>query len=112
MNYVELAWNFLNTPVGYMVSGFIILFVLNKVFDSRPGWAKYEGFMITAIKAAEKFIPNDTENKSLQKADKAIEYFIKSYEKAKGKAPSKKLLDQVKMGLPIVHHKIEDKPKV
>lgn len=107
MEYVEMAWGLMNTPMGFAISGFIILFVINKIFDKRPGWSKYEGFMISAIRQAEKWIPNDTDSNVLGKADKALEYFIKSYEKAKGKKPSKKVLADVQNGMSIVHHKIE-----
>lgn len=107
MDILILVWEFLQTGTGMMVSGFIILFMLNKIFDAKPSWKKYEGFMIAAIKQAEKWVPDGTGNKGLQKADKALKYFIESYEKAKGKTPSRKLLSDVQNGMPIVHHKID-----
>ena len=67
--------------------------------------------MISAVKAAEKFIPKETESKGLAKADAALDYFIKSYEKAKGKKPSKKLITDVILGLPVVHEKVETNTK-
>ena len=109
MEYLQMAWTFLNTPVGYMVSGFIFLFILNKIFDKRPGWKKYEGFMIDAVRKAEGWIKDDNDSPILNKADAALQYFIKSYEAAKGKRPKDSLISEVKNGLPIVHNAIEDK---
>lgn len=100
-------WQIINSPIGYSVFGFFLLFVINKIFDAKPKWAKYEGLMISAIKNAEKWIPNDSDSGILNKADKALDFFIKSYEKAKGKSPSMKLKQHVQLGLPIVHDKVE-----
>ena len=107
MDYLYMIWSFLNTPLGYVISGFIILFIINKIFDAKPSWAKYESLMIGAIKMAENFIPDGTENKGLAKADKALEYFITSYTKAKGKPPSKKVIQNAMLGMSSVHEKIE-----
>ena len=106
MNY-ELIWNIVNSPIGYTIGGFIILFIINKVFAAKPGWAKYEGPIISAIKWAEKAIDDETENAGMEKADKALKYFIKSYTEARGKKPSDKIIEQVQLGMPIVHDKIE-----
>jgi len=107
MDILKLIITFLHTPLGWTVSGFLILFVINKIFSAKPGWAKYEGWMISAVKFAEKAIPDDAENGGLAKANSALQYFIESYRKAKGKEPSKKLVEQVNLGLPIVHDKLE-----
>ena len=107
MQYIETIWNLMNTPIGLSVCGFILIFCLNKLFSAKPGWAKYEGFMISAVKQAEKWIPNDTENQALSKADKALEYFINAYEKGKGKSPSIKMKKEVMLGMSIVHDKLE-----
>jgi len=108
MDYIQIIMNFLNTPTGLTILGGIILFVINKIIDKRPGWAKYEGWMINAVKIAEKWTPNDS-NGFLGKADKAMELFIKSYETAKGKPPSKRLLADVSNGMAVVHHDISTK---
>lgn len=107
MQYVEMLWNLMNTPMGITFSGFIILFIINKIFGAKPAWAKYEGWVISAIKFAEKAVDDKTENAGLEKADKALKYFIDAYTKAKGKQPSQKLINEVQAGIPIVHDKIE-----
>lgn len=103
----ETIITFMNTPIGYAIAGFIILFVINKIFSAKPRWAKYEGYMISAVKFAEKAIGDKTENAGLARADSALKYFIKSYTEAKGKKPSTKLIEKVQEGLPIVHDKLE-----
>lgn len=106
MNY-ELIWNLINSPIGWSISGFIILFIINKIFAAKPGWAKYEGPIISAIKWAEKSIDDKTENAGMQKADAALKFFIRSYTDAKGKKPSDKIIKEVQLGMPIVHDKLE-----
>lgn len=106
MNY-ETIFNLINSPIGWSVAGFIILFTINKIFSAKPAWAKYEGPIISAIKWAEKAIDDKTENAGMAKADKALKFFIQSYTEAKGKKPSAKIIEQVQLGMPIVHDKIE-----
>jgi len=103
----DMIWEFAQSDPGLMLIGTLILFVINFIYKSKPGWAKYEGWMIQAAKQAEKWIPNDTDNEILSKADKALDIFIKSYTKAKGKAPGKRLVNEVVQGFSIVHDKLE-----
>lgn len=103
----ETILGLLNSPIGYAIVGFIILFVINKIFDAKPQYAKYEGWIISAIKMAEKAIKDEVENAGLKKADQALQYFIKAYTDAKGKAPSRRLMNEVKNGIPVIHDKLE-----
>ena len=102
-----MVWEFAQSGPGLLISGTIIIFIFNKIFAANPKWAKYEGWLITAVKFAEKAIDDDVEGKGLARANAALKYFIKSYTEAKGKAPSKKLIEEAKQGLSIVHHKLE-----
>lgn len=104
---MEVVINFLNSPVGITLIVAIIVFALNMIYDKKPAWVKYEGWAIGAVKMAEKAIPDDTENKSLAKADYALKWFCKRYTEAKGKMPSKKLQTEMKQGISIVHAKLE-----
>jgi hypothetical protein len=107
MDFLSLLWKFVQSGPGLMISGTIILFIFNKIFSLKPAWAKYEGWIISAIKLAEKSIPNNASNKHLKKFDKALAFFIKSYMEAKGKEPGKKLLDEVEQGISILHSQME-----
>ena len=84
---LETIWNLMNTGIGMTVCGIIFIFGLSQLYKLKPGWEKYEGFMIMAVKQAEKWIPNDTDNEFLSKADKALDFAVKAYEKQKGKPP-------------------------
>jgi hypothetical protein len=78
-----------------------------KLFAAKPEWAKYEGLLITAVKAAEKIIPDDVANKSLARADAALRVFVERYRTAYGKFPKQEIIDIAKAALPIVHDRID-----
>jgi len=103
----QTIWTFLNSGTGMMISGAVILFILNKLFDAKPGWAKHEGIMIQAVKLAGKYIPNGSDG-LIGKADLALEYFIAAYKASHDKEPSKQLKRKVVDGLSIVHDKLEE----
>ena len=105
-------WQIVNSPMGWAICGFIMLFIINKIFAAKPAWAKFEGPMISAIKWAEKAIDDDSENSAMQKADSALKFFINSYQSAKGKKPSQKIIEEVQLAFPIVHDKIEHMMKL
>ena len=78
-----------------------------KLFTAKPAWKKYEGLLITAVKAAEKIIPDDAENKSLARADAALRVFNERYAVAYGKFPSDAIVTVARLALPIIHDQIE-----
>jgi hypothetical protein len=78
-----------------------------KLFTAKPEWKKYEGLLITAVKAAEKIIPDDAENKSLARADAALRVFNERYAVAYGKFPSDAIVTVARLALPIIHDQIE-----
>lgn len=78
-----------------------------KIFAAKPAWAKYEGLMITAVKAAEKLIPDTTPNVGLARADQAMREFVNQYTAVEGKNPAPALLTAVREALPVVHAKLE-----
>jgi len=78
-----------------------------KLFTAKPAWKKYEGFLITAVKAAEKIIPDDAPNKSLARADAALRVFNERYAVAYGKFPSDAIVTVARLALPIIHDQIE-----
>jgi hypothetical protein len=78
-----------------------------KLFTAKPAWKKYEGLLITAVKAAEKIIPDDAPNKSLARADAALRVFNERYAVAYGKFPSDAIVTVARLALPIIHDQIE-----
>jgi hypothetical protein len=78
-----------------------------KLFTAKPAWKKYEGLLITAVKAAEKIIPDGSTNVSLARADAALRVFADRYEVAYGKLPTDAIITVARLALPIVHDQIE-----
>ena len=70
--------------IALIVGAFVTY--LAKWLATKDGakFKQYEGYAITAIKAAEKAIPDGADNKSLAKADFAMREFLKRYEAATG----------------------------
>lgn len=107
MEYITKIWEYLNTPLAITVIGGIIAFLLSKLWTAKPAWQKYEGTIIAAIKSAEKAVPDDSENKSVKRLDKALQYVLKVYEKANGKAATPATMTELSEGIQIVHNKLE-----
>jgi len=85
-----------------------VAWLVARMFAAKPAWVKYEGLMITAIKAAEKLIPDDgTTSVGLQRADQAMREFVRQYAKMEGKNPAPTLVTSVRAALPVVHARLE-----
>lgn len=70
-------------------------------------WKAYEGLAITAVKAAEKAIPDGTSNKALKRLDTALAMFVTKYEQATGVKPSEKDIAQIENLISVVHSQLE-----
>ena len=78
-------------------------------FMSATGlkWKKYEGWAVTAVKAAEKTIPDNVENKGLARFDKAMRLFLEKYTAATGVTPNEADLVGIENLINIVHARLE-----
>lgn len=104
---LSFAWEGLNTPAGLGAVAGLFLLVLNHVYAKKPAWKKFEGTIISAIRLAEKNIPDDANNKSLARLDDALGYVLKVYETANGKKPSRKVRNELLEGIQMMHSKLE-----
>jgi len=86
-----------------IIGGYIITVFLKK----KPEYLKYMGYIITAIKFAEKAIPDNSTHIGLQKMDTAMKKFIELYTQYEGKPPSKKLTAKVSSKMAMVHQDLE-----
>lgn len=102
----------LNQPIVLATLGAILAYGLTRLHAAKPKWAKYEGAIFTAIKLAEKKIPDNTENKGLARLNNALQYVIKVYEEANGKRPSKTMEAEILNGIQISHARLEEKRKI
>ena len=99
----------INMPVVITLLGGLLLMGLNKLYASKPKWAKYEGTIIAGIKLAEKNIPDDTENKSLARLNNALQSVVKIYEARHGKTPTAAMRAELQEGIQITHAKLQEK---
>ena len=104
---LKLVWAALNTPVGITVMAGIALWLINRLYAAKPAWAAFEGAIISAVKFAEKQVPDGTPSKGLARLDAALKYVLKVYEEANGKRPSPKTVADLKEGVQIVHNDLE-----
>lgn len=70
-------------------------------------WLRYEGWVVTAVKAAEKAIPDDVANKGLQRLNFALVTFLKKYKEATGKTPDDEALAEIEGLIGVVHAELE-----
>jgi transcriptional regulator of aromatic amino acid metabolism len=108
MDVLAQIWALLNTPAGITFVASLIVIVLNKVYAKHPAVRKYEGYLIAGIKYAEKIIPDDTENKSLAKLDKALEHAVTLIEAKHKIELSRKAKAALAAEIPAVHHRIDN----
>ena len=118
MNFTELLiwiWSILNSPAAITAIAGGLLWLLNRMYTRKPTWVRYEGTIIAAIKAAEKAIPDDVENKSLLRLNNALQTVLDLYAKIEGKRADEATQAEMAEGIQIIHAKLEaagnlDKP--
>ena len=103
---LDTVWKVANSPAAIAAIGGLLAFGLGKLYLAKPGWKKYEGFMISAIKQAEKAIPPGTPNAGAAKLDLALQYVIQLYEKYTEKTLSDSEKAVIAQGLSKVHDEV------
>jgi len=102
----------LDSNAGFAVTwagvfGFF-LFLASRINPFQEAWRRYEGTIITAIRLAEKQIPDGVSNAGLAKLDAALRFVLDAYAEANGgKAPSASLIEQIKQGIQIKHNELD-----
>ncbi len=104
---LKVVWEVVNSPAGIAFLAGVLLWSLNKLYAKKPAWAAFEGAIISAVKFAEKQVPDGTESKGLARLDEALKYVVSVYEQARGKQPSAKVVANLKEGIQITHDKLE-----
>ena len=104
---LEGLWAALNSPLGIAAVAALVLYGLNRLYAARPAWAKYEGSIISAVKLAEKEIPDDAPNKGLQRLDLALKYVLRIYEQVQGKAADPAVTAALREGIQLKHAELE-----
>ena len=104
---LESLWQALNTPAGVTAMAGLLLWLLNRIYAAKPAWKRFEGAIVSAVKFAEKEIPDDTPNKGLRRLDMALDYVLRVYYEATGKVARKKTVASLKEGIQLTHERLE-----
>lgn len=107
MDILKSVLDWFNTPAGVAVIAAVVLYALNYIYAKKPLWQQYEGTIISAIKMAEKTIPDDSENKSVARLDAALKYVLTVYEGVKKRQATEKELAEIKDGISLIHSNLE-----
>jgi hypothetical protein len=110
------SWSALNSPAVIAALAAATLWALNKLYAEKPAWRDFEGTIISAVKAAEKAIPDETPNKGWRRLNHALDYVLEVYQKARGMRPDAKTEAELKEGIQVMHAELEaagtlDKPE-
>jgi hypothetical protein len=91
-----------------LIIGIFVTYII-KWLASKDGerFKTYEGYAITAVKAAEKAIPDDAENKGLNRLNFALQAFLKQYEKATGVTPKAEEVAKIESWISTIHGALE-----
>jgi hypothetical protein len=103
---MNLVWAFLNSPIGITLVVSAVGSLVAAVYAKKPLWKKYEGVLVSAVKMAEKAVPDDSENTSIARLDAALKYAVTIIE-AMGKKVTDKEESDLESGLSIVHDMVE-----
>ena len=116
MDILNTLWVFLNSAIGLTLVGSLVLFLLNKGYAAKPAWKKfldqYAGTVISAIKWAEKAVPDDCQDKSVRRLDAALKYFLVVYHQTTGRTPTPALELIIKEALQVKHAELEAGPEI
>jgi hypothetical protein len=109
---LHALWTGLNSGAGLAVvwiAAVVVVFLcINKLSPLHKAWEKYEGTIITAIKLAEREIPDDTPDQGLARLDAALRFVLAAYADANdGAEPSAKLVNELREGIQIKHAELE-----
>ena len=101
------VWTVLNSPVGVSLVASAALWAINKLYTKKPLWQAYEGSIIRAVQWAEREIPDDSANKHLKRADLALQYVLKAYERLEGRRADARTTEELAQGIEVVHADLE-----
>lgn len=100
-------WAAMNSPavIAALAAGLVLL--LNRLYAAKPTWAKYEGTIISAVKYAEKAIPDDTDNTALARLNSALQYATAILEATENRLAKPAEVASLKEGIQIMHAELE-----
>jgi len=102
-----VVWEVLNSPAGIAAIAGIVLYLLNRLYAAKPTWAQYEGAIISAVRFAEKEIPDDMPNKGLRRLDAALKYVLRVFSEVNKREPTRAEAMALREGVQIVHNELD-----
>jgi len=84
------------SPAALALYALALILVWRALAAWKPWIVRYENLVYEAFNAAEKLIPDDTQNKALAKLDYFLKAFRDGYKRQTGKEPSDKQLEQAR----------------
>jgi hypothetical protein len=102
-----LVWSVLNSPAGIAALAGIILWALNRLYAAKPAWAQYEGAIISAVRFAEKEIPDDVSNKGMARLDQALKYVLRVFYEVNRREPTRAEAMALRDGIQIIHNDLD-----
>lgn len=97
-----------NTVIGLVVGALVVSLVKWLSTGSAAKYKTYEGYAITAVRLAEKAIPDDTQNKGLARLDYALQTFLAKYKAATGVVPDEALTAQIESWIATIHNALDE----
>jgi hypothetical protein len=94
--------------IALIVGAFITYLVKWLASKDAAKFKAYEGYAITAIKAAEKAIPDNSENKGLNRLNFALTVFLEKYEKATGTKANPAEVSKIEAWISQIHAILEE----
>jgi hypothetical protein len=101
------AWELLNSPLVVAALAAVALYLLNLLYTRKPAWQQYEGTIIAGVKWAEKLIPDESENKSINRLNAALQYVLRVYQETEGRRATAKVEAELREGIQIIHAELE-----
>ena len=103
----ETLWKILNSEIFITLLLGFFAFVTSKLFTWKPKWEKYyrdwKGTIISAIKAAEKAVPDDIPHKAVVRLDQALKLILS----AQGKEASQVDIAALREAVSVTHAELE-----
>ena len=104
---IAAIWAAVNTPFGITTVAALVLWALNKLYAKRPLWEAYEGTIISAVRLAEKNIPDDTKSAGIRRLDAALKYVLNTFEHINGRRSTDAEATNMREGIQIVHNDLD-----
>lgn len=94
--------------IALVIGAFVTYLVKWLASTQGQNWKNYEGYAITAVKAAEKAIPDDVANKGAAKLDYALKVFLAKYKAATGIVPDAAITAKIEAWLSVIHEAVDE----